>query len=94
MANSRKVKICAGPCEVFPPLRTGTEFSFLEPEAREFDRTDPSKRYKLAYKSSLIMLMLSSIQINHTAQTYRKTGIKKWIRMLLKRSPDSEHSIC
>jgi hypothetical protein len=27
---------------VFPPLRTGIESSFLEPEAREFDRTDPS----------------------------------------------------
>uniref|UniRef100_A0A0A9DEH4 Uncharacterized protein n=1 Tax=Arundo donax TaxID=35708 RepID=A0A0A9DEH4_ARUDO len=38
-ANSRKVKICAGPCVMFPPLRTGTESSFLEPEACEFDRT-------------------------------------------------------
>lgn len=84
-ANSRKLKICAGPCAVFPPLRTGTESSFLELEAREFDRTDPLERYKLAYASSLMMLMLSSIQINHTAHTYRKIGTKTWSRMLLAR---------
>ena len=95
IANSRKVKICAGPCAMFPPLRTGTESSFLEPEAREFDRTDPLERYKLAYKSSLMMLMLSSIQINHTAQTYRKIGTKKWIMMLIARFLDlSQNSIC
>lgn len=73
MASSRKVKICVGPCAVFPPLRTGTESSFLEPEAREFDRTDPSERYKLAYKSLLIMNVLHQYRIIDKPHNSRHT---------------------